>query len=291
MRAVARGKATVLRLLEVATGVLARAGVERPRFEAEVLLRYAMRLADRALLFLEPERRPSPAARKRFFDYVSRRAAGEPLPYIVGEKEFFSLPFYVTPDVLIPRPVTEHLVEACLRWLARQEKHTYLVADIGTGSGNIAVALAVNDPRVRVVATDISHGALLVAKRNLQRHRVASRVRLIRCDLLNAIHPDVRFDIIVSNPPYVTTAEYNAVPKEVRREPRLAVFAGADGLFFYRRIFTEALRLLHQDGLLALELNPTTASDVKELASRAGLGYLLTIPDLYGKTRVLLAHR
>ena len=293
MRTVAKGRddATVLRLLEAATAVLARSGIERPRFEAEILLRYAMRLPDRALLYLEPERKPSPGARRRFFDFVTRRAAGEPLPYITGEKEFFSLMFYVTPDVLIPRPVTEHLVEACLRWLARQEKKRLAALDIGTGSGNIAVALAVNNPYLRVVATDIEHRALLVAKRNARRHRVATRVRFVCCDMVSAIKPDTRFDLVVSNPPYVTTAEYDSVPREVRREPKIAVFAGSDGLFFYQRILKEAAPLLAPDGLLALELNPKLTPDVKSLTREAGFSYIMTLPDLYGQTRVLLAHR
>ncbi len=291
MEGVAKDEGTVLRLLVVASGVLARAGIEQPRFEAEILLRNAMRLPDRALLYVEPQRKPTRAARRRFFDFVSRRAAGEPLPYIIGEKEFFSLPFYVTKDVLIPRPVTEHLVEACLRWLRRQEKKRLLVLDIGTGSGNIAVSLAVNNPYVRVVATDISHAALLVAKRNARRHRVATRIRFVCCDIVASINPKIRFDLLVSNPPYVTTAEFNAVPKEVRREPMLAVFAGDDGLLFYRRILKEAAPLLSADGLLALELNPNTVSAVKDLVLEAGFTYLMSLPDLYGQKRVLLAHR
>lgn len=291
MKTVARDDATVIRLLKVATAVLGRFGVERPRFEAEVLLRYAMRLPDRALLYLDPERKPSPSVKRRFFEYVSRRAAGEPLPYIVEEKEFFSLKFYVNPDVLIPRPVTEHLVEASLRWLLRQDRKRLFVLDIGTGSGNVSVAIAVNNPFVRVVATDISCKALLVAKRNARRHKVATRIRIVCCDLVAGLHPDIRFDLIVSNPPYVTAAEYDSVPQEVRREPKIAVFAGSDGLLFYRRIFREAAPLLRYDGLLALELNPSLVADIKELASKAGFSYLMTIPDLYGQARVLLAHR
>lgn len=290
MRAAADER-SVVALLREGARLLRTAAVESPRLEAEVLLRTALGLPERSHLYLAPGEPVARDAERRYFEMLRRRVSGEPLAYVVGEKEFFSLSFLVGDAVLIPRPATEHVVEAAVEWCRRRRWSGPATAlDVGTGSGCVAVALAAGEPRLRVTAVDVSGEALRVAKENVRRHRLASRVRLIRCDLVSAVDPRRRFDLIVSNPPYVTSAEYERLPSEVRREPRAALLAGDDGLLFYRRIFREALPLLAPDGLLVLELNPNTAEAVSVAARKAGLACEIR-KDYSGADRVLLARR
>jgi len=203
-----------------------------PRLEAEVLLAHVLDNS-RAVLFTHPERSLSPAQLDHYQALVRRRAVDYPLPYLTGHVEFYGLEFEVTPEVLIPRPETETLVELAL---ARRPRSA---VDVGTGSGCIAVSLAVRLPEARIYATEISPAALAVALRNAERHGVAERVHFLVGDLLSPCPGPV--DLIVSNPPYVATGEWASLPASVREyEPRLALEGGPDGLDVVRRLLAQA---------------------------------------------------
>ena len=220
---------------------------------------------------------------------VTRRAAREPLAYIVGRREFWNLSFEVTPAVLIPRPETELLVEAALERL--QPGESARVADVCTGSGCIAVALAHERRAIEVTAVDLSSDALSVAERNATRHRVASRVHFARSDLLSTAAG--MFDLIVCNPPYVPATDYAALQPEVRvHEPREALVAGPDGLDVIRRLVREAPGRLVPGGALLFEFGFNQADDVSRLiSSERGLTMDGLRRDLQGIPRLAIAHR
>ncbi len=255
--------------------------MEEPLREADFLLARALR-TDRARLHADPPAL-TPAAARRFLGWVERRARREPAAYVLGRAEFWSLEFRVTPAVLVPRPETEHLVEAALRALAGTAAPR--VADVGTGSGCVAVALARERPDARVVATDRSAAALAVARGNARAHAVAGRVRFVRADLLEGLRGP--FDLVLSNPPYVGDGE--EVAPEVLHEPREAVFAGPDPVAVYRSLAAGAARLLRPGGTLAVEVTPERAGAVAATFREAGMIPALPILDLAGHARVLMA--
>ncbi len=260
-------------------------GVPTPRLDAEVLLAAAMS-ADRAALYARL-RAPAPAeVAMRFAASLSRRTGREPLAYITGEKEFYSLPFLVTRDVLVPRPETEQLVDAVCRLLRRRARA--MVCDIGTGSGCVAVAVARTVATARVLATDVSPSALALARRNAVRHGVDARVAFIRSDLAAGVRPDAGFDVVVSNPPYLSSGD--PVTPEVSWEPRSALAAGGDGLAVIRRLVQCAPDLLKDGGALVMEFGYGQAHAVAEMAS--GVFASVTVErDLAGLPRVLVASR
>lgn len=286
---------TAAEALAWATRELRRSGVDSPRHNAEVLLQRVLGV-DKARLYAHGERMLSAAEWGRFRNWTERRGSREPLQYITGAVEFFGLELNAAPAVLIPRPETEGLVERVLGWRTRWEAP--LIVDVGTGSGAIAVALAVHWPRARVVGIDLSGSALRVAERNVRRHGLEGRVDLIRGDLLaplTAKHAEV--DIIVANPPYVPSAEVAGLQPEVSRfEPRLALDGGEDGLAIYRRLFAQLPQVLSRPGAVAVEVGAGQAVQVRSLleaalaAGRAG-GTLGTgvDPDLAGHDRVVWA--
>jgi len=190
-----------------------------------------------------------------FLALTARRAAGEPAQYLTGTQEFFGLELRVTPAVLIPRPETEHLVEAALAWSETQRRPLRFL-DIGTGSGAIAIAIAVNLPGVEIFAADISSAALDVARENAVRLGVSERIRFVESDLLSALgSADLPFDAILSNPPYIPSTDAATMQREVvGHEPHTALFAGMDGLDIYRRLIPAAYAALRPGGLLALEI-------------------------------------
>ena len=215
--------------------------------DAALLLRHALGISHAAQL-AEPELALTPAQQAAFDALVQRRLANEPIQYITGEQEFYSLALRVTPAVLIPRPETEQLVEAVINEMKQAEldfKQSLRILDVGTGSGAIAIALAHHLLRAHVTAVDLSAAALEVAASNAARHGLASRIRFVASDLLDALPQDeVRFDVIVSNPPYVPTADRDSLHPQVRdHEPAAALFAGTDGLdIYFRLIPRRALR-------------------------------------------------
>ena len=226
----------------------------------------------------------------RFKDAVKRRLTREPGQYISGVQEFYGLEFKVNASVLIPRPETEGLIDLTLKGTHSAKNLSPILLDVGTGSGCIAVTLAHELPGARVVATDISEPSLKTASENAQKLGVSERVFFVRSDLFDAISPhspDGGFDIIVSNPPYVTLKEFNALEPEVRvYEPEVALLGGVDGLDFYRRIAKDAPSYLKPGGKLLLEVGYGQAEDVISLLKDTGVFTSTgSVPDLYGVER------
>jgi release factor glutamine methyltransferase len=268
-------------MTEKGSEILANAGIDPARLDAEVLLAHACG-ASRASL-MAGMNVPSDAA-ARFRRMIARRVAREPIAYIIGSKEFFSLDFEVTPAVLIPRPETESLVEAALKFLAIRPNSRVL--DIGTGSGAIAIAIAANAPNVQIKAIDISQEALEVARRNAIRHRCTDRLDLIAADLFS--DDASRFDLIVSNPPYVADGDFETLQPEIRlHEPRVALTFGTDGLDMYRRIAAASRARLTPEGAVMVEIGAGQASEVEALFRRAGFSKIDVIRDLAGIERVI----
>jgi release factor glutamine methyltransferase len=267
---------------------LVRAGV-RPAdaaIDADVLARHALGW-DRATL-LARRREAPPASFDASFDaFVARRAAREPVAMITGVREFWGLEFEVTPDVLVPRPETELIVEEAL---VEVRESGAAIADVGTGSGCLAIALARELPAARVVATDISAGALAVASRNARRHGVSERVRFVRTSFLAALRR--RFDLIVCNPPYVPrTAAPALAPEVVGHEPHTALFAGDDGLAAIRELFASAGDHLRADGRLVVEFGYGQEPAVEDLAAERGWNVLRIRGDLQGIPRTMILAR
>jgi release factor glutamine methyltransferase len=275
---------------------------------AELLLMHALG-HDRTWLYTNPESQLDSSAVETYFALIARRAAGEPTQYLTGKQEFWGLEFEVTPEVLIPRPETEHVVEVALEVLGvRGFKIDMItgapsprlrVADVGTGSGCLAVALANELPHAEIIATDISAAALGVARRNAARHAVADRIQFLETDLLEALlasalapHPSP-FDLVVSNPPYVARHEAGALAREVRdHEPHAALFGGPTGVEIYSRLIEQAGWLLRTGGILVLELGYNSADEVRKMfhVQRHWANVSIT-HDLAGIPRVLSAIR
>ena len=281
---------TIKALLTWTTDFLASKGVESPRLEAQILLAHVMN-CPKIELVARSEEQPGEAERTTFRELIRRRVEGWPVAYLVGRRDFYLLSFAVTPAVLIPRPDTETLVEQALRLLKGRSGATVL--DLGTGSGCIAVSLAHQAPGARVVAVDVSPDALEVARQNAARHGVADRVTLRLGDLFAPLEPGATFDLIVSNPPYVTPTELAGLAPEVRdHEPRIALDGGPDGLAFYRRIADEAGRFLNPGGSVLVEIGWTQEAAVRALfAARSELVLGPTARDLGGRPRVIVAKR
>jgi release factor glutamine methyltransferase len=225
----------------------------------------------------------------RFASLLDRRFRGEPIQYIVGEAEFFGLPFKVTPDVLIPRPETEHLVEKAIE-LGRLRAAPRIV-DVCTGSGAIAVALAHALPTAGITATDLSEAALTIACENAKLNGVEPRIRFLQGDLLAPVAGE-RFDLVVANPPYVPTIERESMSVEVRDyEPALALFAGVDGLDVYRQLISAAPGALVPGGFIALEIGYGQSRAAEGLLAAAGFRQIEFLPDLQNIPRVAYAER
>jgi len=252
-------------VLQQAIQALQNAEVDEARLNAELLLAYTLGL-DRAAILAQPDRQLTPKELTRFRDLAARRVAREPLPYITGHREFFGLDFVVDARVLIPRPETELLVEHALR-IARPLPRLLEIADVGAGSGAIAVTLAVHLPHATVYALDASAGALAVTAENARRHNVAGRVHCGQGDLLAPLAAPV--DLIAANLPYVTTGEWTDLLPEIRdNEPRAALDGGPDGLDAIRRLLATAVPHLRPGGVLLLEIGASQGSAVTSLARR-----------------------
>lgn len=281
---------TVREALQAGERVLRRAGVESARLDAELLLGNAL-AAERKELYLKPDRPLDEDARRRFEDLLLRRGGREPLAYILGEKEFWSLDFVVTPDVLVPRPETELLVETGLNILARRRAGAR-VLELGTGSGAVAVSLAKERSDLAIHATDLSPAALKIARLNATRHGVAPRIGFLAGDLFEPVRgAKAGFELVVFNPPYIAAHEMDHLPPEVREwEPKPALFGGVDGLDFYRRIVREAPLHLVEEGVVALEIGAGMAQAVAAVFADAGRYKTSVVHrDLAGRDRVVTA--
>jgi release factor glutamine methyltransferase len=282
---------SIRQLRMLARDILKAAGLENAEREADWLLAHAMRLSQGQLLAAGNEPLTARQA-EQARTYIDRRAAREPLQYILGTQEFDGLEIAVTPDVLIPRPETTLLVEEAAQAIGAQRRS--LVADVGTGSGCIAIAVAKTCPHATLWATDISWPALVVAQRNAMQHGVGKQVKFVQADLLGpfAASDEGIFDAIVSNPPYIPEGEMEGLQPEVSRyEPRLALAAGADGMTYYRRLLSAAAVLLKPAGRLIVELGIGQFNAVSALADRTRLSVLRCRKDQAGIERALVLRR
>ncbi len=241
---------------------LQEAAVEEARREAGSLLAHVLG-RDRSFVIAHPNDALTDEEWEAFQSLTERRAAGEPLQYITGHQEFFKLDFEVTPDVLIPRPETELIIETALE-LWRDDPQPYF-GDIGTGSGCIAISLLHELPAARAMATDASRAALRVAQRNAARHGVLDRLELLESDCFSAVPVTERFSLIVSNPPYVADDELKSLQREVRYEPRAALAAGPDGLSVIRRLLGGARPFLRSGGYFVFEIGFGQSEAVEDL--------------------------
>ncbi len=273
---------TTLAVLSWTAGRFAERGLGSARLDAEVLLAHVLKTTRVALYtgFDKPLEETELAA---YRELIKRRLAGEPVAYLVGEQEFWSLPLAVDARVLIPRRDTETLVEVALR------AGGHRIADVATGSGAVALALAKERPEARILATDRSADALAVARANVERHGMADRIELRQGDLVEPL--DGEYDLIVANPPYVPTGDLAGLAPEVRREPRLALDGGPDGLDVIRRLVPAARPLLVDGGTLAIEHGHDQGAAVRGLFEAAGYRDVVTTSDLAGNERVTSGKR
>lgn len=270
---------------------LRRVRAESPELSADLLLGFVLGWT-RVRVLSHPEQNLSGSAREHFRELVLRFAGGEPLQYLTGEQEFYGLPFRVTPEVLIPRPETELLVEEAIRLMKASPFPRPRFADMGTGSGCIAVSVAHAVPDSIGWAVDLSAAALRIARENAVRHGVAARISFVRADFLECFARRPCFDLILSNPPYVAQRDYDSLPPVVRNhEPHGALFAGDTGLEVYRRMIPEVPPRLAPGGYLILELGSGQADHVAGLAESEGFVVDRILEDLQGIPRCLVARK
>lgn len=278
---------TIRRVLEWTTGHLQKHGSETPRLEAEILLAHA-RKCKRIELYTNYDLELTDAVRATMRDLVNRRAKHEPVAYLVGYREFFSLEFRVTADVLIPRPETETLVMEAIA--ITKPLPTPTVLDLCTGSGCVAIAIARNCPTATVTATDISPAALAIATENAAKHQVIERVSFHTGDLFAPLAADHVFDVIVSNPPYIPSADIATLHADVQQyEPKLALDGGKDGMDLIRRILAEAKPHLKPGGWLMIEFTPEQAATITTLAQDHGYSDVTIVKDTAQQPRFLRA--
>ena len=268
---------------------LEAAEVGSPRMNAEVLLMFVLGV-HRAYLYAHPERELTPEEEARYDEALAQRATGMPSQYIIGHQEFWGLDFVVSPAVLIPRPETEHLVETVLELACDLPRPK--IVDVGTGSGCIALALAHELKHAEVYAVDVSSAALEIASANAARLQLDGRVRFVQSDVLKALAVHHDFDFIASNPPYVGFGEADKVQKSVRDfEPRMAVFAGEQGLDVITPLVQQAQKALKPGGWLAVEIGYSMRDAVLNLLHPTMWEDVRVVPDLQGIPRVVAARK
>ena len=283
---------TIQRLLNWITEFFTDKGIDSPRLSAELILSHIVGLK-RIELYTQFDKPVAGEQLVRLHDLVNRAGQNEPVAYLTGKTEFYSLELNVTPDCMIPRPETELLVQRAIEFL-RTRTGIQLVCDLCTGCGCIAVAIAKNFPDVRIIATDISSGALTIAAGNVEKHQLKERIKLLCGDLFEPIVPQLeagKFDLIVCNPPYVSTAEYQKLDKNVKDyEPKIALLAGEDGIDIYRRILEKAEQFLKPDAALMLEIGYAQGPAVRELLEQTDAFAKIKIEkDPHNNDRVVTA--
>ena len=286
-----QNKARKWRLIDVlreAASFLETRGIDNSRLNAEQLLGHVLGLK-RIDLYLQFEKPISIQEREVYKTLLLRRASHEPLQYILGETEFMSLSFKVTPDVLIPRPETEILVEKIVEEVGAEEEPKIL--DIGTGSGNIAISLAKYLTTVKIVAVDINDKILSIGRENATVHNVKEKINFVKADIrgeefCRVVMPP--FDLVVSNPPYISEKAWEFLPEEVRKyEPKDALYGGEDGLFFFRIVGEKGKELLKPSGKLFFEVGDGQSEEVKTILEKIGYKNIKIFPDLNGIDRVV----
>lgn len=280
---------TIIKILDWTKQYFADKGLENPRLDAEVLL-CAVLQCQRIKLYVDFERPLDSEELATYKNYVQRRAQHEPLAYILGHREFMRNDFKVTPATLVPRPETELLVESITKAVPFfKPEGEVKILDIGTGSGAIIVSLLDYLPNAKGVGIDISVDALVVAKENAENIGVKERCGFVRSDIFSRIPLEKKFDIIVSNPPYIPAADIATLAKDVQKEPRGALDGGADGLDFYRRIVTEAMEHMEEEGLLAFEVGIHQSEFVAQMCREKGFVATAVRKDYAGIGRMVFA--
>jgi release factor glutamine methyltransferase len=275
---------TVLEVLNKSTEFLEKKGIESPRLNAELLLIEVLK-CNRIDLYLRFDKLLKENDIDKYRDWISRRGKFEPLQYITGKVEFYGLPFEVTPDVLIPRPETEIMVEEIIKRC--KEKNVKSILDIGTGTGNIPISLIKNTDEVKITSIDISNKALMVAEKNASLNGVESRINFIVSDI-NDYKTEMKYDLIVSNPPYVGALEYPNLQNEIKNyEPGIAVTDSYDGLYFYRLIAEKSKLLLKNGGDIFLEIGIGQAQEVMEILTNNDFINIRCIKDLQQIDRIV----
>jgi len=282
---------TILEVIQRSSEFLAKKGVESPRLQVELLLAHVLKMP-RMNLYLNFDRALNPQELDALRTLVQRRGAREPLQYIVGSVSFCGLELAVNRSVLIPRPETEVLAERAWNFLksTAESNGPAQALDLCTGSGCLAIAIAAKVPTAQICATDLSTEALVVARQNVERHGLGARVSLGRGDLFEAVARQAKFNLIVSNPPYIPSGEIEKLDPEVRDfEPRSALDGGGDGLDVIRRIAAEAAHFLKPGGRVMLELEEDGAGAAQKVFAAAQWIVEALEPDLAGKPRILIA--
>jgi len=285
---------TITKLLNWVTQYLAEKGIDSPRLSAELLLSHVLGLK-RIELYTQYNEPVAEQQLSRLRELVKRAGQNEPIAYLVGKTEFYSMEINVTPDCMIPRPETELLVQRAVEFL-RTRSGNQFVCDLCTGSGCIAVAIAKNYPNTRIIATDICDAALAAAAINVEKHRLQDKITLLSGDLFDPIIPQLdvgKFDLIVCNPPYVSSGEYEKLDKNVKDyEPRLALLAGDDGMDIYRRIIEKVDRFLKSDAALILEIGYAQGPAIQEMLEQTGIFTEIKIEkDLHNNDRIVSARK
>jgi release factor glutamine methyltransferase len=270
---------TVLELLENTTRYFAKHEVPSPRLTIELMLAEILQKT-RMQLYLEFDQPVSEPVMDRLRPLVKRRADGEPLEYLLGTTTFAGNRVAVSPDVLIPRPETEILLEEAIKLI---DPTGLPILDVGTGSGILALSLAKKFPQLEIIAVDISPAALSIAQKNADG---PGNIRFVESDLMEEKSLPERFQMIVANLPYIPSGQIDGLMREVRHEPRLALDGGADGLDLIRRLITQSVGRTHY---LGLELGDGQADETKTLCSRAGCALIKILPDFTGRDRILIA--
>ena len=281
---------TILSLIEWGAHYLKERGFEDARLNIELLLSHILHLK-RIALYTNFDRPLTAAELGKFKSVLQRRLNHEPVQYIIGETEFMGIPLYVDPSVLIPRPETEELVERALDWIKRLDLPWVEVLDIGTGSGNIPIALERFSSTAHITSIDVSAEALEVASRNVERHN-SSRVTLQQLDVFTEIFPGRNFNVIIANPPYISAGEFQQLGPEVKDfEPPLATTDNGDGYRFLRRICEVAAKKLTAGGLLFMEVAYNQGVEARRIAAEAGLTDVEVFTDVAGNERMLQGRR
>jgi len=280
--------ATIRNAISTGAAKLKAAGVADSRNDAKLLAMHVIK-RDRTFLLAHGEATLSPDQLDLYRSLIERRGSGEPLQYITGHQEFFNLDFETSPDVLIPRPETELIVEIGMELL--KDNARPFIADIGTGSGCIVISLLHELRQARAVATDVSTAALAVASRNAGHYEVSDRLRLIESDLFSALESNDLFDLIVSNPPYVPAADLEGLQREVGCEPQNALDGGADGLAVIRRLLNGAPVFLRGRGYLVFEIGFDQAESVKRIIDSAAWELIDVRRDLQGIPRTVVLRK
>jgi release factor glutamine methyltransferase len=282
---------TVLEAIQKSAEFLGKKNVESPRLQVELLLAHLLKMP-RMKLYLNFERALSPTETDALRELVKRRGQREPLQHIVGSTSFCGYEIAINCHALVPRPETELLAEFGWQFLSTINSQPSTALDFGTGTGCIAIALAAKCPNVKIIATDISADALALAKENAARNKVAERIEFLQGDGFVALPQDVRFDLIVSNPPYIPSAEIETLQPEVRDfDPRAALDGGADGLDFYRKLAIEAKSFLKPEGKIILEFGDGQAGAIKRIFEGEKWIVEAVKEDYSQRARILIARR